>query len=489
MTAFQISEAFGGLPEDFVARELKFAAKSLSDSDLPVDMPDDPYTDKAKSRPVWLQTVLTAAAAAACLLLIAGSVYMIAALSKKPDPADPDLNPKPVVSETTADKTGTDRQTQTTVCESTHSASADTADITNSTETAAVTAETASETETTCSKSTADTSASQKEIRTTAAIVSNSETTASSAAENIFDEQSFFVYVGTYGQNIPQFRYLYPRPDGTYTADKVLWKKAPRDLVYGDVFVAEGDVPMTQVYPAADDPANAHVYFYTLGNGADLKKAGNCSEIMESKDLNVISLTYDGSAHWSVRYVDGAGKTYYYGLSTFGSDLLVDPLDCEVGDVYTYALYQDCMVIPLVKRTADFDELMSMSPEEFAALPDLNGYLTWIEDLKQKYEVEQGIAEYDLLMRTEAAAAEMYSSPKAAQVLGIPEKMLEIEEPDGEYYNADGVNVTGRMVVLNLNLCAYGNDPERKARAYYLSEKQLKNCEAIAEFTPWRYGA
>ena len=135
-----------------------------------------------------------------------------------------------------------------------------------------------------------------------------------------------------------------------------------------------------------------------------------------------------------------------------------------------------------------FDRLMEMSADEFAELTDMSGYLTWIEEVKQKYEVRQGIAEYDLLMQTAEIAAEMQSLSKAAQVLGIPESMIEIEEPDGVYYDADNVNVTDRTIVLHLDLSIYGHEPDSVARAYYLSEKRLKNCEEVAEYTPWYYG-
>lgn len=178
------------------------------------------------------------------------------------------------------------------------------------------------------------------------------------------NEDQFFVYVGTYSGGIPQFRYLYPTSDGSYNADKVIWEDAPTSLAYGDIFVADGDVPMTQVYPAADDPANAHVYYYTLDAGTELSKAGNCTDILEKKDLSVTSKTYDGSSHWSVRYMDGTGKEYYYGLSRYASNLLVDPLDCEVGDIYTYALYNDYMVVPLEKQTETITETMTVEVVE-----------------------------------------------------------------------------------------------------------------------------
>ena len=178
------------------------------------------------------------------------------------------------------------------------------------------------------------------------------------------NEDQFFVHVGTYKNSVPQFRYLYPTSDGSYNADKVIWENAPAGLAYGDIFVAEGDVPMTQVYPAKDDPANAHVYYYTLDEGAELIKAGNCPDLMEKKDMSVTSKTYDGSSHWSIRYMDAAGKEYYYGLSTFASSLGLDPLDCEVGDVYTYALYNDHMVVPLAKQTGTITDTMTVEVVE-----------------------------------------------------------------------------------------------------------------------------
>jgi len=188
------------------------------------------------------------------------------------------------------------------------------------------------------------------------------ETEANSILFN--NEDQFFVYVGTYSGGIPQFRYLYPTSDGSYNADKVIWENAPAGLAYGDIFVADGDVPMTKVYPAKDDPANAQVYYYMLDEGAELNRAGNCPDLMEKKDMSVTSITYDGSSHWSIRYMDAAGKEYYYGLSTFASSLGVNPLDCEVGDVYTYALYNDHMVVPLAKQTGTITDTMTVEVVE-----------------------------------------------------------------------------------------------------------------------------
>lgn len=184
------------------------------------------------------------------------------------------------------------------------------------------------------------------------------------AGSSTLDAESFFVYVGTYGGSSSQFRYLYQTSDGSYNANKVVWEGAPTDLSYGDIFTASGKASMTKVYPAADDPANSHVCYYSLDEGNELDKAGNCSDLMEKKDLTVTSKIYDGSSHWSVRYADGVGETYYYGLSSYRSSLLVDPLDCEVGDVYTYALFNDYMVIPLAKQTEKLTKTMTVEVVE-----------------------------------------------------------------------------------------------------------------------------
>lgn len=175
-----------------------------------------------------------------------------------------------------------------------------------------------------------------------------------------FDAKEFFVYVGTYGDGLPQFRYLYPKSNGSYTADKVIWENAPTDIAYGDIFVANGEIKLTKVYPAADNPVYAHAYHYTVDENAVLNKSGNCSDIMEKKNLTVTSKTYDGSAHWSIRYKDAADTEYYYGLSVLASELEVNPLDYEEGDVCTFALYNGNMVVPLPKQNIEENPVMTM---------------------------------------------------------------------------------------------------------------------------------
>ena len=168
------------------------------------------------------------------------------------------------------------------------------------------------------------------------------------SADSKIEEKNFFVVVGKYEGKYTQLRYYHTDSAGGYTADKVVWKEAPADIAYGDVFTAEGDVTMTRVQSAPDNPAYAMADYYDLDEGTLLNKVGNCADIMEQKELTVESMDYDGHSHWSIRYSGGG----YYGLTTFGSSLDVDPLDYEVGDTVTFAVYNGHLIIPLAVNDA-----------------------------------------------------------------------------------------------------------------------------------------
>ncbi|MBP5434007.1 hypothetical protein [Ruminococcus sp.] len=191
---------------------------------------------------------------------------------------------------------------------------------------------------------------------------------AASTSNVKFDEDEFYVAVGTC-KGATQLRYFAQKSDGSYTVEKVVWEDAPADISYGDVFIGDGNIEMTKVMAAPDSPVYAMAYYYQLDDGAKLNKVGKCDDFMEKKVLTVSSKTYDGSAHWSIRYKDSGGKEYYYGLSNFASTLTVDPLDCEVGDVYTYALCNDYMVIPLAKEN-DISDVYAEPEYKIVKLPD-----------------------------------------------------------------------------------------------------------------------
>ena len=267
-------------------------------------------------------------------------------------------------------------------------------------------------------------------ISCTTAIISEvtGAAAAVSASDTKFDEEKFFVVVGTYGDGITQLRYLYPGSGGEYTADKVVWEDAPSDLSYGDIFISEDEVSMTKVQPALNDPANAFVNYYTFDDGAKLEKVGNCEDLMEKKDLTVTSRTYDGSSHWSIRYKDSDDKNYYYGVSVFASTLTVDPLDCKVGDVFTYALYNGHIVVPLAKKDDDaaaatqeysFDDILNMSAGELESL-----------FLEKGLVLDNGISSWTTVYTKEQT--EYYLKNGSLSVLIDPVKYMKIIREDNE---------------------------------------------------------
>ena len=176
---------------------------------------------------------------------------------------------------------------------------------------------------------------------------------ASSASDNKFDAEKFYVVVGTYENQYTQLKYVYPNSNAGYSADKVVWENAPADLSYGDVLVSDGNEKKTLVYSAPDNPVYAMASYYKLDDAAVLNKVGNCTDLMDSKELTVTSAMYDGSGHWSIHLNDADGKEYYYGYSSYGSTLGVALLGCKTGDKYQFAFNDGNIVVPLSKENDD----------------------------------------------------------------------------------------------------------------------------------------
>ena len=171
--------------------------------------------------------------------------------------------------------------------------------------------------------------------------------------QDALDAREFYVAVGTFNGQYTQLRYFSPKNASGLNAEKAVWKDAPAGIQYGDIFVADGTVSLSKVQTAPDDPANEMLYHYEIGSGSRLKKVGTCAELMQPKNLTVTNCDYDGSSHWSILYEDPeTGQTYYYGLATYGSALGIDPHDCETGDVYTFAMFGDNLIVPLAKKSA-----------------------------------------------------------------------------------------------------------------------------------------
>ena len=173
---------------------------------------------------------------------------------------------------------------------------------------------------------------------------------ASSASDNKLDAEKFYVVVGTYENKYTQLKYVYPKSNTEYTGDKVVWENAPADLSYGDVLVSEGNEKKTLVYSAPDNPVYAMASYYKLDDSAVLNKVGNCSDLMDSKELTVTNAMYDGSGHWSIHLSDADGKEYYYGYNFYASTLGVDLGSSNKGDKYQFAFNDGKLVVPLAKK-------------------------------------------------------------------------------------------------------------------------------------------
>lgn len=167
------------------------------------------------------------------------------------------------------------------------------------------------------------------------------------SADAISETETFFVVVGTYYGDV-QLRYF-----DEDNIKKVVWKDAPEDLSYGDVLVADGEVSMTYKKSMPDNPVYAIASYYELNAGTELSEIGNCSELMEQKELTVTGKDYIGSGQWTVLLSDTDGVEYRYGLNVFGSSLGVNPTDTEVGDVCVYSFYDGNIIIPLEESETD----------------------------------------------------------------------------------------------------------------------------------------
>ena len=185
-----------------------------------------------------------------------------------------------------------------------------------------------------------------------AAVTATNDTESQTTADNKkFDEKNFFVVVGTYEEKYTLLRYLHLDSDGDYYDSLVVWKEAPEDIAYGDIFTSKGEAKLKAINLFENDPVYNFSYYtlsyYYLEEGTKLNKIGNCTDLMEQKDLIVTSRSDNGYEHWGVNYYDGS----YYKLRTSNSDFGVDPIDCKSGDIVTFAVYKEHLVIPLSINT------------------------------------------------------------------------------------------------------------------------------------------
>ena len=224
-------------------------------------------------------------------------------------------------------------------------------------------------------------------------------------------EPDFYIMTGSCkweGRLYQQFRHFELMPDGRYHVERALWDHTEDGFRYGDLFVPDGKVSMTRIYPEPDDPVCAEVYFDCLASDAKLHRIGSCINVMEQKKLTVTDIDYDGSQHWSISLKDENGGEYYYGLSEYGTNggnlLGINVLDSAVGYGYTFAMYQGIPVIPLELVYTPADKIPVLSQNRCALQWDYQpedkiteamqafGYDGYPEDFFYAYAMEPGDA-------------------------------------------------------------------------------------------------
>ena len=158
----------------------------------------------------------------------------------------------------------------------------------------------------------------------------------------------FFIVTGKHSkgpgaEDETEMRFYNIEKEGWYGGNKVVWRDAPSDLVYGDVLVPENDTSMTlldtdiHMYPSS--------YYWDLDDGTKLRKIGNCEDIMEQKILTATHFDYLAHQWYGMDYTDGE-KSYRYSENIFASYHEVSGCGSE-DDVIRFAVYGDTLLLPL----------------------------------------------------------------------------------------------------------------------------------------------
>lgn len=184
-----------------------------------------------------------------------------------------------------------------------------------------------------------------------------------------FDEEAFFIYTGTYGaEQYPLLEYCYPSNNisGTnYLHRKVFYKgELGVEPVYGDLFLTHSEV--------VTEKDAATLSTYELAADTVLLRAGNCSYLLDKKELTVKSNTYDGNPLepyfrcFTLHLDDGTGRDMYYSEDYFASNtLMLD--DAKTGDIVLFSVYKGSAILPLEKPVQNMAGPEAPKSEQTAA--------------------------------------------------------------------------------------------------------------------------
>lgn len=169
--------------------------------------------------------------------------------------------------------------------------------------------------------------------------VRSSKDTEIEETEFSLDDTKYYVMVGTAGSGNQDVRLRYF--DGE-DIKAVVWSHSAKDIEYGDIFVDESGTEPVRV--ESNDVSISPPY--RLDSKVELKKIGNCIDIMETLKLEVTSADYDGMGHWSIHLIDEEDTEYYYGFVN-DAFFTVDMTSSAKGDEYIFAMNDGKLVIPL----------------------------------------------------------------------------------------------------------------------------------------------
>lgn len=156
-----------------------------------------------------------------------------------------------------------------------------------------------------------------------------------------FKEDEFLVYGGRTGASAAFFYYRPGKEGGLEKTPLIYSGSLPSGTRYGDLFVPEGKVKITQTESEdAENPVRN-----VLDSSTKLKAAGNCFEIMQLKDMIYSSMDYMGRG-WC--FVDLVDTDYQYKYS-FGYNFNVfdTSVEGESGDIFQFAFYKNKLILPV----------------------------------------------------------------------------------------------------------------------------------------------
>lgn len=183
------------------------------------------------------------------------------------------------------------------------------------------------------------------------------------SAEN-FEEQEFYVVSRNSPDYYPDyFLHCYSKIIASYSSYAPIYQTefihmnrekasavtidATSDYQYGDILI------INSLYGGYESDSSYPPRYY-LSDMEELHYAGNCKEILESKELTLTKK--EKKSWWGISeatesitffFDDEAGNEYEYLEYYYTGEPEIDMNSCSVGDTVTFSVYQDTLILPL----------------------------------------------------------------------------------------------------------------------------------------------